>query len=522
MAVSRTRLRSFIQRLGGITGRRTGDGLSDAVLLERFIAGGDQAAFETLVWRHSALVLGVCRRVLRHEQDAEDAFQAAFLIFARKAGSIGNRQSLGAWLHRVALRAALACRAASPRRAVLEQYAGVPAASLRDPAEQAARAELGTALDAEVHRLPKRYRVPVVLHYLEGCSYEEVAQHLGCTRGTVATRLARGRDLLRRRLTRRGLAPAAGLFAAGPAGAAVPLAAPGALVEAVLGAARPGGAGSRVASRLAEGVLRSMWMVKAKFFAAALLAGIVTSGLGVSAYRATAGRPQASTPQGKPVDDPPPAAGPAKPPQPNRARSAANLQKLALAMHAYVEVHGRFPPAALTARDGKPLLSWRVLLLPHLGHKDLYRQFKTGEPWDGPHNRKLLAQIPDVFAPVRGASGVADSTFYQLFAGKGTMFDDPDGVRPEDVTDGTSATVLLVEAGQAVPWTRPADVAYAPGRPLPRLGGLFKGGFHIALVDGSVQFVKKDFPEQVMHAAITRAGGEVVDLKELGTFVPVK
>ena len=99
MAVSRTRLRSFIQRLGGITGRRTGDGLSDAVLLERFIAGGDQAAFETLVWRHSALVLGVCRRVLRHEQDAEDAFQAAFLIFARKAGSIGNRQSLGAWLY---------------------------------------------------------------------------------------------------------------------------------------------------------------------------------------------------------------------------------------------------------------------------------------------------------------------------------------------------------------------------------------------------------------------------------------
>src|SRR5262249_312279 len=160
----------------------------------------------------------------------------------------------------------------------------------------------------------------------------------------------------------------------------------------------------------------------------------------------------------------------------------------------YHDVHGHFPPPALRDRRDRPLLSWRVLLLPHLGHKALFREFRREEPWDSEHNKKLLGRIPPGFLPVRGEGKPADSTFYQAFAAKGTIVEGPGGLRIEDVSDGTSQTILLVEAGKPVPWTKPADVDYAPNKAFPRLGGLFKAGFHIAVADGSVRFVKKDFP----------------------------
>jgi RNA polymerase sigma factor (sigma-70 family) len=512
--MSQARLRSFIRLLGNIACRREGGGLSDADLLERFVGARDEAAFETLVWRYSGMILGLCRRVLGREEDAEDAFQTTFLIFARKAHSVGKRESVGSWLHRVAYRVALSARARASRRTSVEKPESdvVAVAPTPDPGEAVLGRELEAALDAEVNELPSRYRVPIVLHYLEGRSYEEIADHLGCTRGTVGTKLARGRDLLRRRLTQRGLAlPAAvgavvlfrGVTSAAPAPA---------LVQTTLGVALGDAGPGTPAALLAQGVLQAMRITQLKWIAVAVLSiAVIGVGAGLFATRAMADKPAAAQ-----ADKQPDAAKEPKPAEPDPATAKADLMQLARAMHAYVDVHGRFPPAAVTDKDGKPLLSWRVLLLPYLDQKELYKEFKLDEPWDSAHNRKLLGKVPAVFLPVRGAGGAADSTFFQVFTGKATMFDGREGVRIEDITDGTVCTVMITEAAEPVAWTRPADLEYDADKPLPKLGGLFKAGFHIALADGSVRFVKKDFLEKALHAAITRNGSELVDLDDLG------
>src|SRR5262245_25753291 len=191
-------------------------GVTDADLLERFVRSRDEAAFELLLWRHERLVLNVCRRVLHDSADAEDAFQATFLVLARKAGSIGHSQALAGWLHKVAYRVALRARAGATRRRAREQTGldldAVPAREGGAP--PVGWRELRPLLDQEVSRLPERYRVPVILCYLEGKTYDEIARQLGCSRGTVGTWLARARDLLRRRLTRRGLVVSAAVLAA--------------------------------------------------------------------------------------------------------------------------------------------------------------------------------------------------------------------------------------------------------------------------------------------------------------------
>jgi RNA polymerase sigma factor (sigma-70 family) len=507
--MSASRLRSFIQRLGGMACRAEQGACSDGELVERFVATRDQAAFEALVWRHSGLVLGVCRRLLRHEQDVEDAFQATFLVLARKASAVGQRESVGSWLYKVAYRVALAARdrAAQPIAPVVPLVDSAPG-----PGEAAAARELALALDAEVNRLPARYRIPIVLHHLEGRPYDEVARHLGCSRGTLATQLARGRDMLRRRLTRRGLTLAAGLVSTGLFCVTPVAAAPPELVSATLTVVGRGGAGAAQVAALAQGALRAMTMMKLEVVAGVALAVFLAAVGAVLGVRHTGSEQRPAAARPKPAE----AKAEPGPKAPTRRQSADNLKKLASAMHAYHDVHGHFPPPALLDRQGKPLLSWRVLLLRHLGHKDLFKEFRLNEPWDSTHNRKFLARAPAVFLPVRGAGKEADATFYQVFAGPGTIFEGPNGIRVEDVIDGTSMTVLLVEAATPVPWTKPADVSYSAKKPIPRLGGLFKAGFHVAIADGSTRFVKKDFPEKLMHAAISRGGGEFFDLDDLG------
>src|SRR4051812_33548367 len=176
---------------------------TDRQLLDRFMACGDQAAFAELVARHGACVWAVCRRVLGQQQDAEDAFQAVFLILGRRAAAIRKRESVGSWLHGVAYRTATKVRRAAARRRARERHAGA-AAPEPPPPDQAAARELQRLLDEEVARLAEKYRAPFVLCCLEGLTRAEAAQELGLNEGTVSSRLAQARAVLQKRLAQRG------------------------------------------------------------------------------------------------------------------------------------------------------------------------------------------------------------------------------------------------------------------------------------------------------------------------------
>src|SRR5262249_28155596 len=151
------------------------------------------------------------------------------------------------------------------------------------------------------------------------------------------------------------------------------------------------------------------------------------------------------------------------------------------AMQAYQDEHGRLPPAVLRARDGRPLLSWRVLLLPYLEGMELYRQFRLDEPWDSPNNKPLLSKMPGIYHPLPGNPvGELNTTFYQVFVGKGTAFEG-DGLTTKEImaADGGANTILVVDAGEAVPWTAPMDLLYAAGQPIPPLGDFYRNEHYV-------------------------------------------
>jgi serpin B len=312
-------LARVLRRLRGLFDDDGADAPGDAAHLARFVAARDGAAFAELVRRHGPLVLRVCRQVLRHEQDAEDAFQAVFLVLARKAASVRRRDALGGWLHRVALHVALDARARAGRRRLVEQQVAAmpPADAPADPD----RSDLWPVLHEEVDRLPAKYRLPVVLCYLDGRTNEEAARRLRCPVGTVKVRLSRARDLLRRRLTRRGAALAAaalGLLAAESARAALsPALVEAAARAAVRFAAGAAGAVPAPAAALAKGVLRSMFVRKLKIIASVLLVLAVGAGFGFlrpptrAADPAPPAGPAAAAPAGAaPADQPAPPADP--------------------------------------------------------------------------------------------------------------------------------------------------------------------------------------------------------------------
>jgi hypothetical protein len=198
-----------------------------------------------------------------------------------------------------------------------------------------------------------------------------------------------------------------------------------------------------------------------------------------------------------------------------RSQSANNLKQLALAMHNYHSTTNAFPAKAIYDKDGKALLSWRVMILPYVEQDNLYMQFNLDEAWDSPHNKKLLARMPAVFKAPAGKPKHPYGTFYQGFHGKGAFFDGKSGIAIGDITDGTSNTIMIVEAAKDVPWTKPEDLPFVPDKPLPKLGGVFGGeGFNAAFADGAVRFLPGTIKESSLKKMITRNGGEVLDKDE--------
>jgi hypothetical protein len=192
-----------------------------------------------------------------------------------------------------------------------------------------------------------------------------------------------------------------------------------------------------------------------------------------------------------------------------RKASVSNLNRIGLAMHAHNDKYKRLPTAAICDKSGKPGLSWRVALLPFLGEEDLYRQFKLDEPWDSPHNKKLLDKMPKVYAPAWG-DAPPHTTHYQVFTGPKTPFVGSVAPRiPASFPAGVSNTILLVEADDPVPWTKPADLVVMPKQLLPRLGGLWGNGFFVVMGDGYVRFVERgQVNEETLRQVIDPRRGE--------------
>jgi RNA polymerase sigma factor (sigma-70 family) len=502
----------FIQLLRRAAARNSQEESADADLLARFVEKRDEAAFEDLVRRHGPMVWSVCRRFLYQSEDAEDAFQATFLVLVRKASSIQHGSLLSNWLYGVAYRVANRARVGAARLRARETN-GVDIQVSAPQTDSAS--EWQPAVHEEVFRLPEKYRLPIILCYLEGRTSEQAACDLGWPVGTVKGRLGRAREMLRSRLTRRGLALSTGGLGAALSGSSAGAAPPILLKTTMDGAWRyaagqMAGPVSTQAVTLSKGVIHAMFWNKIAVAAKGLaLAALIGLGAGLSLFQSFAGEKEA--PPARPVQvaakDTPQAPKEQPATAEERKASRDNMKVLALAMHGYLSDNGSFPPAAAFDKDGKPLLSWRVLLLPFFGEKDLFRQFKLDEPWDSPNNKKLLAKMPKVYAPVRGKGKAPHTTFYQVFTGNKTIFEGTRGSRIVDISDGTSNTILLIEAGESVPWTKPLDLVFDEKKPLPELGGMFPDGFYFARADGSAGFCPRKFNEAVMRLMIMRNDG---------------
>jgi RNA polymerase sigma factor (sigma-70 family) len=315
-----SRLAPLVRQLRESAFEREAAGLTDGQLLGRFVAGRDEAAFAELVRRHGPMVFGVCRRLLRDRHDAEDAFQAVFLVLVRKAASVTPRERVAAWLYGVAYQTAVRLRSAAAKRRQRERQ-------MTDPPEPQAAPpnpwdDLRPILDDELNRLPERYRLPVVLCDLEGRTRKEAARHVGCPEGTLSSRLSRARALLARRLARHGLGlsgAALGVVLARKAAAAPPAAVAASTIKAAawLAAGQTAAAGRAISANVAaltEGVLKAMLLAKLKIaLKASLGAGALL--LVFAALFAGARTPSEAAP--------PPAAG--APPTPRTRVAVFNL-----------------------------------------------------------------------------------------------------------------------------------------------------------------------------------------------------
>ena len=299
-------LNAVVQQLRAAA-QRDGSRKTDKELLTSYLSRRDDDALAALVERHAPMVWGVCRRILRHHHDAEDAFQATFIVLVRKAATIIPREMVANWLYGVARQSAVRLRAVAAKRGAREMQT----TEMPDLAAAAARdTELLSLLDHELSRLPERFRVLIVLCDLEGKSRKEAARQLNCPEGTVASRLARAREMLAKRLTHRGVALSGGAMAALLSQQAASAGVPSAVVVSTIkaatlvaaGKAATAGAISAQVSALTEGVMKAMLLTKLKSaIAVALTIGFVAIGTTIVACRTAEGQAGEKPPAEKPV-----------------------------------------------------------------------------------------------------------------------------------------------------------------------------------------------------------------------------
>jgi RNA polymerase sigma factor (sigma-70 family) len=414
--------------------RQEEGGLTDGQLLARFIERREQAALAALVQRHGPMVWGVCRRILRNHHDAEDAFQATFLVLVRKAASIRQREMMVNWLYGVVHQTALKARALIAKRRSREKQ-GTAMPEPQAP-EQDSRNDLQPLLDQELSRLPDRYRVAIILCDLEGKTRREAARQLGLPEGTLAGRLTRGRAMLARRLARRGLAVSGGALAAlsqEAASAGVPISVVASTIKAAsmfaAGPAAATGAISVQVAALTEGVLKGMVLARLRIALTVVALALALAGTGV-AHRLVQTQAAGAQPPTK-RDQPPTNEQAAASPKPGAAKAAA-VRGQELLNDALKEFE------AAANEPGDPALRHRLLA---------YMAGAQAQLGDRAAAKKLFAQASDMVAGLREPE---QSMEWQFVAGT--------AARAGEVDEAVAVALRIPKGTQDSPWRR--DTAF--------------------------------------------------------------
>jgi RNA polymerase sigma factor (sigma-70 family) len=458
--------------------------------------------------------------VLTDSHQAQDAFQGTFLVLVQQAGSVRHKDSVASWLYGVAYRLACCSVSAETRRKRHERRFFAERRQVGRQSEPE-RTELGAIVHEELNRLPDPYRLVIVLCDLEELTQEQAAARLGWPVGTVKSRLTRRRERLRARLTRRGLAPTSGLIAVFSSGSEAPaFELPPSVLESAIGTALAFDGGPLDAGKLPTGIEALLERVtRAMWWNALRSAAMTLAAMGALVFAATMfWKGTMAGSQGSP-SGPGPVVQPRIAEEAIWAKNQENLKRIGIAFHNYHRANGHFPAVAITGKAGEPLLSWRVAILPFLedlsGQRDgeaLLNQFRRDQAWDSPHNRMLLARMPRVYASPRDRSANQTTTVYRGIAGTGTMFEGEQGIKLNQVIDGSTRTLMVAKAADPVPWTKPEELTCVGQPPPPRPGALREGEFAALFASGHVRLIE---PRNLLSAFITRQGREPAYLEFL-------